>query len=129
MMNKTSIKYLYKHTKRPKNGFPASVLDKITEECSQFHKISFDKDKMTIGALDDGNPFKYIRLTCINGFEIIDHVVAVVMHTGIIFLNNENGSIRIHFKKERQSVWSKIIQWFHHDCKCCPSMEQAKMEF
>ena len=53
MMNKTSIKYLYKHTKRPKNGFPASVLDKITEECSQFHKISFDKDKMTI-ALQEG---------------------------------------------------------------------------
>ena len=72
MFNETAIKYLYKHTKRAEGGLPQRLLDEVVEKCARF-QVSFDNCCMKIGMLDDGNPFKQIRLSCIKGIEIVDN--------------------------------------------------------
>lgn len=112
MINKVAIKYLYKHTKRPKDGLPESKLKEVCEKCSHFFQISFDNEFMTIGSLDDCSPFKQIRLSCINGFEIIDNEVAAVLNSCIIFFNNQTGAIKINIKTESKSVWQRLKMLF-----------------
>lgn len=117
MINKVAIKWLYKHTKRPKAGFPEEVLAEVTKKCEHFFQVSFKDGFMTIGSLEDYSPFKHIRLTCIKGFEIVDPEVAVVTGTYIIFFNNKTGAIKINIKDESRPIWEKFTHIFHVCCR------------
>lgn len=110
MFNEAAIKYLYKHTKRAEGGLPQRLLDEVVEKCARF-QVSFDNCCMKIGMLDDGNPFKQIRLSCIKGIEIVDNEIAVVMNASIIFLDNTDGSIKVSIKNDRKSVWRRFFDW------------------
>jgi len=119
MINKVAIKYLYKHTKRPKDGLPKEKLEEVCRLCEEHFKISFDDEFMTIGSLDDCSPFKKIRISCIRGFEIADCEVAAVLNYCILFFNNRTGTIKINFKTEGIGFWQRLKLWFSSShCHC-----------
>ena len=112
MINKVAIRYLYSHTRRPANGFSRDLFTQVENCCHEFFKISFNENYMTVGSLDEGNPFKRIRLSNINGFKIFDKEVAVIMERSIIFFNNRTGSMKINFRASGQSWWQRLKGWF-----------------
>lgn len=79
MINRITIRYLYKHTHRPKDGFHDSLLRKVADCCREHFKVAFEDGCMIVGVLDYDNPFRRIRLSCIKGFKIVDNEVAVVI--------------------------------------------------
>ena len=42
MINRITIKYLYKHTHRPKDGFHDSLLRKVADCCREHFKVAFE---------------------------------------------------------------------------------------
>lgn len=112
MINEVSIKYLYKHTKRPKDGFPVTLLEEVERKCAEHFDLSFEDGLMVIGSLSDSNPFKRIRMSCIKGFEIIDCEVAAVIDHCIIFFNNADGTIKVNMKKESMPFWRRVAEPF-----------------
>ena len=53
MINELALKYLYKNTHRPIDGFPKSVLQTVETCCKHSFDISFNTDYMVVGSLDD----------------------------------------------------------------------------
>lgn len=117
MINKVTIKYLYRHTHRPKNGFSASLLNQVVDSCGKFFKIVFEDGYMIVGAFDVDNPFRRIRLSCIKGFRIVDNEVAVVMDQSILFFNNATGAVKINFRCSEESWWQRFLDWLR-PCLC-----------
>ena len=111
MINRITIKYLYKHTHRPKDGFHDSLLRKVADCCREHFKVAFEDGCMIVGVLDYDNPFRRIRLSCIKGFKIVDNEVAVVMEQSILFFNNSTGAIKINFRCDDDPWWKRLFSW------------------
>lgn len=116
MISKEAIDYLYKKTKRPKEGFSETFLTQISEKCSKYHKLQFNDGYMIIGALEEYNPFRKIKISAIRGIVELDVVIAVVLNTSIIFFNNHTGKIDINIRSAHQkkiSFLQRLTQFFH----------------
>lgn len=111
MINRITIKYLYKHTHRPKDGFHDSLLRKVADCCREHFKVAFEDGCMIVVVLDYDNPFRRIRLSCIKGFKIVDNEVAVVMEQSILFFNNSTGAIKINFRCDDEPWWKRLFSW------------------
>ena len=111
MINEIAIKYLYKNTHRPIDGFPKSVLQTVETCCKHSFDISFNPDYMVVGSLDDGNPCKMLKMQNINGFVVVDKEVAVVMCDRIIFFDNRNRTVRINIRSDIPSYWKLVKDW------------------
>lgn len=115
MISKEAIDYLYKKTKRPKNGFSETFLNQISEKCGKHHKLQFKDGYMIIGSLEEYNPFRKIRISAIRGIVELDVVIAVVLNTSIIFFNNHTGKIDINIRSaqpKKTSFFRKLTQFF-----------------
>lgn len=111
MISRITIKYLYKHTHRPKDGFHDSLLRKVADCCREHFKVAFEDGCMIVGVFDYDNPFRRIRLSCIKGFKIVDNEVAVVMEQSILFFNNSTGAIKINFRCDDEPWWKRLLSW------------------
>lgn len=118
MINKVTIKYLYRHTHKPKDGFKKSLLDEVAECCREHFDVAFKDGFMEVRALDADNPFRHISLRNIRGFKIVGSEVAVVMERSILFFDNATGSVKINFRCSEPTLWERICEWL------CPSHHQ-----
>lgn len=109
MVNKRTIKYLYKNIRRPKNGLSRRLLTEVEDCCRECFNITFDNEQMTIGALEESNPFRNIRLSSINGFKIVGSEVAVVMEYSILFFNNATGAIDVNIREPEETFFQRLI--------------------
>ncbi len=109
MVNKRTIKYLYKNIRRPKNGLPRKLFAEVEERCRECFNITFENGLMTIGSLDECSPFRNIRISSINGFKIAGNEVAVVMEQSILFFNNATGTIDVNLREPEESFFQRIV--------------------
>ncbi len=124
MANKQTIKYLYKNIRRPKNGLPGNLLAEVEECCRERFNIKFDNGFMTIGTLDECNPFRNIRLSSINGFRIAGNEVAVVTDRSILFFDISTGNISVNIREPEESLFQRFANriksiYPHHSAKPC----------
>lgn len=125
MINKVTIKYLYRHTRKPKDGFKESLLEEVAECCKEHFDVAFSNGFMEVRALEADNPFRRIRLNNIQGFKIVGNEVAVVMVRSILFFDNATGAVKINFRCSEPSLWQKFCEWL---CPCHHQHRRACVE-
>lgn len=92
------INSLYKrHRKRPSTLGERGLhllADFIVEESG----MELDDDKILFTEMSETSPFRAIRLDNINGVEDLGGVLAIVMHSSIIFFNKSTHEASVHIK-------------------------------
>lgn len=108
MITQDVIKEIYKkYSKRP-SSIDDLNMPPLFESVHPAHGISIDDDRMIIRSLPQNSIFHSIPLKNINAIVEFEDVVAIVLHSSIIFLNKEDNRSFVHFKPLEPSIWDKL---------------------
>lgn len=86
------------------------LFEKLPEETM----IEVDGDDIVIGSIAADSPFYRIPLKHIHAIIEFDEAVAIVLHSSILFLSKEDGSLHVHLREIKPSLIDRIFS-FHND--------------
>ena len=109
MITKKVIDTLYrKYRKRPE-GVEQLDIGLLFEYASEHHSIEIDEEgNLLINSIDTASPFHKLSLSRIHGITQFEDVVAIVMHSSILFLSKHDDSVNVHIKFDEPSIWEKL---------------------
>ncbi len=70
--------------------------------------IEIDENDIIINNIDASSPFHRIPVSHIHAILEFDEAVAIVLHSSIIFLSKDDGSVHVHLKEMRPSIIDRI---------------------
>lgn len=115
MITKQVIDDLYKKYRRMPKRLDDRHLGLLVEYAiDNDETVSLEGDKLVFNQLDACSPFREIELERIHGVENFDNVLAVVLHSSIIFINKQTGATNVHLKLNPTSFGDKLRWWFRH---------------
>ncbi len=125
MISKEGIKNLYK-AKQPAGGYSEYFLTQICTKCHKHFKLEIRDGFLIIGQLDDCNPFKKIKYSCINSIQDLGDEVVVVLNTCIIIFNSITGKININIRQlDDDKPTGNIFRRFANMFKCRKAERQG----
>lgn len=109
MITEEVIKEIYKkYGKRPKNA--DLQLDYFINLLAPYHRLEVvDGDELVLPDLEEFSPFKRFLLRSINAIIEFDKIVAMVFSNHIIFLSKESPDMRVHFRPDEKSLFSRLL--------------------
>lgn len=118
MITKKVIDQLYKQY----NKRPASIdelnIPLLFESVHPMHGIEFDEGELVINSISSDSPFHRIPLALIHEIVEFEDVVAIVLHSSIIFLSrmaDTTHPVQVHIKPIDMSIADKISAMFKHN--------------
>ncbi len=109
MITKKVIDELYRRFRKRPSGIEHLDVGLLFEHASEHHDITIDDDgNLVIDSIDENSPFHKIALDRIHGFYQFDDVIAIVLHSSIIFLNKNDNGVNVHIKFDKPSLWERI---------------------
>ena len=112
MVTKKVIDTLYRQFSRPPQSVDELNISLLFEHAAENHGVIIDEDFLYIGSVDPSSPFAMIPLNRINEIVEFDNVIAIVLHSSIIFLNKYTDEVNIHVKVEQPSLWERLKMFF-----------------
>lgn len=111
MLNKKVIAQLYKQFSKPPKSADELNIGLLFDYCFENHGIVIDENELYIGSVDPHSPFSCIPLRLIHEIVEFETVVAIVLHSSIIFLNKEDAGVNIHLNLNdpKSNIWSRIV--------------------
>ena len=111
MLNKKVIAQLYKQFPKPPKSADELNIGLLFDYCFDNHGIVIDENELFIGSVDPHSPFSCLPLRLIHEIVEFENVVAIVLHSSIIFLNKEDSGVNIHLNLNdpKTSVWSRLV--------------------
>ena len=98
MIHKKVIDAIYKKCrKRPASPDELNIpllFEKLPEEAM----IEVDGNDIVINSVDRNSPFHSIPVSHIHAILEFDEAIAIVLHSSIIFLSTDDGSMHVHLK-------------------------------
>ena len=98
MIHKKVIDAIYKKCrKRPASPDELNIpllFEKLPEEAM----IEDDGNDIVINSVDRNSPFHSIPVSHIHAILEFDEAIAIVLHSSIIFLSKDDGSMHVHLK-------------------------------
>lgn len=98
MIQKKVIDSIYKKfRKRPVSPDELDIpllFEKVPIETA----IEIDGDQLVINSIESSSPFHSIPVSHIHAIIEFDEAVAIVLHSSIIFISKEDGSVHVHLK-------------------------------
>lgn len=108
MIQKKVIDSIYKKfNKRPASPDELDIpllFEKIPLETA----VEIDGDQLIINSIESSSPFHSIPIRHIHAILDFDEAVAIVLHSSIIFINKEDGSVNIHLKDIGPSIFDRL---------------------
>lgn len=99
MIQKKAIESIYnKFRKRPASPDELDI-PLLFEQVPDETGIEIDGDHLVINSVDANSPFHSIPVNHIHAILDFDEAVAIVLHSSIIFINKEDGSVSVHLKE------------------------------
>ena len=112
MIQKKVIDAIYKKCgKRPASPDELDIpllFEKLPEETM----IEVDGNDIVIGSIDPSSPFYRIPVNHIHAILEFEEAIAIVLHSSILFLSKENGSLHVHLRELKQSFMEKLRNAF-----------------
>lgn len=109
MITKKVIDELYSRYRKPPHGIENLDIGLLFEYASDHHNITIDENGcLVINSIDSRSPFHKFPLANIHGLTHFEDVVAVVMHSSIIFLNKHDQGVNVHLRLEGPSLWERM---------------------
>lgn len=108
MITKEVINEIYKkYSKRPSSPDELNM-PPLFEAAHRSHGIKIEDDKLMINSIPKNSIFHSVPLKNINAILEFESVVAIVLHSSIIFLNKKDNKNYINFKPIEMSFIDKL---------------------
>lgn len=108
MVTKKVIDSIYKTCKsRPETPDELNIA-LLFEALEEHHAIRIENGSIIINSIPPTSPFHKVALRCVHDIIEFADVVAIVLHSSIIFLNKNDNKTHIHIKQERPSFMDRI---------------------
>lgn len=108
MIQKKVIEAIYKKcSKRPASPDELNIpllFEKLPEETM----IEVDGNDIVIGSISSNSPFYRIPVNHIHAILEFDEAVAIVLHSSILFLSKEDGSLHVHLREMKPSLIDRL---------------------
>ncbi len=92
------IRSLYKRFSRRPSTLDERQLHLLADFIVEQRGLELDDDRLIFTEMEPLSPFREIRLDNINGVADLGKLLAIVMHSSIIFLNKETLAATVHLK-------------------------------
>lgn len=112
MVTNKVIDAVYKqYKKRPASIDELDTALLFTEELLN-HDLYVDEGRLVINSIDPHSPFHSIALDRIHAIVNFENVVAIVLHSSIIFLSKRDNKVHVHIKMEKPSFMDRVRMKF-----------------
>lgn len=108
MVTKKVIGNLYKQFNCPPDDIYDLNIAMLFDKAAEHHGLVVDENYIFIGSVDPSSPFAMIPLNRINAIVEFDSVIAIVLHSSIIFLDKHSDQVHIHIKDRQPTLWDKM---------------------
>lgn len=112
MISNKVIDAIYKqYRKRPASPDELDIpllFEKVPEEVG----IEVDGNDIVINSIDQSSLFRRIPVGNIHAIVEFDEAVAIVMHSSILFISKEDGTIHVHLKNIGPSLIDRLRSVF-----------------
>lgn len=109
MITKKVIDELYRRFRKRPSGIEHLDIGLLFEYASEHHNVTIDDEgNIVIDSIDPNSPFHKIALDRVHGFYHFDDVIAIVLHSSIIFLNKNDNGVNVHIKFDKPSLWERV---------------------
>ncbi|WP_289157482.1 hypothetical protein [uncultured Muribaculum sp.] len=109
MITKKVIDELYARYRKPPHGIENLDIGLLFEYASDHHNITIDENgSLVIKSIDSRSPFHKFPLANIHGLTHFEDVVAIVLHSSIIFLNKHDHGVNVHLQLEGPTLWERM---------------------
>lgn len=96
------IRSLYKRFNRRSASLDDRRLDLLCDNIVDQHGLELDDDCIVFSAMEPDAPLRSIRLDNIHGVAELGDVLAIVLHSSIIFFNRRTLRTSVHLKPARR---------------------------
>lgn len=115
MITKKVIDELYRRFRKRPACIEHLDIGLLFDYASEYHNITIDGDgNIIIDSIDEQSPFHKISLDRVHGFYHFDDVIAIVLHSSIIFLNKHDNGVNVHIKFDKPSLWERVKWKFNN---------------
>ena len=108
MTQKKIIDAIYKKCRRRPQSPDELNIPLLFEKLPEEAMIEIDENDIIINNIDASSPFHRIPVSHIHAILEFDEAVAIVLHSSIIFLSKDDGSVHVHLKEMRPSIIDRI---------------------
>ncbi len=108
MTQKKVIDAIYKKCRRRPQSPDELNIPLLFEKLPEEAMIEIDENDIIINNIDASSPFHRIPVSHIHAILEFDEAVAIVLHSSIIFLSKDDGSVHVHLKEMRPSIIDRI---------------------
>lgn len=90
---------LYKRFRRCPPSLDERGLHLLADYIVDARWMELDDDRIVFSGMDKSSPFREILLRNINGVTDLGQLIAIVMHSSIIFFNKHSGEASVHLRQ------------------------------
>ena len=108
MVTKKVIDTIYRQFNHPPQSVDELNIGLLFDYAIENHGIVIDENDLYIGSVDPKSPFAVLPLDRIHEIVEFDDVIAIVLHSSIIFLNKHNSDVNVHIRISPPSPWSRL---------------------
>lgn len=111
MIQKKVIDAIYKKFKKRPASPDELDIPLLFEKVPMEAGIEIDGNNLVINSIESSSPFHTIPIGHIHAIIEFDEAVAIVLHSSIIFISKEDGSIHVHLKDIGLSLLDRVRQF------------------
>lgn len=108
MVTNKVIETIYKKYRKRPTSPDQLDLPVLFQESIDPHELFIDGDELIINSIDPSSPFHSIRLDRVHAILEFENVVAIVLHSSIIFLGKNDRSVHVHVKMDQPSLIDRV---------------------
>ncbi|MDE5811714.1 MAG: hypothetical protein K2H61_05345 [Muribaculaceae bacterium] len=122
MISKKVIDQLYKQYNRRAQSIDQLNIPLLFEAVNPNHGIEFDGEDLVINSVESDSPFHRIPMRGIHEIVEFEDVVAIVLHSSIIFLSRHADyphPVQVHLKPLGMTLGQKLSSFFRKGVEEC----------
>ncbi len=108
MIQKKVIDAIYKKYRRRPVSPDELNIPLLFEQLPEDAGIEIDGNDIIINSIDSRSPFHKIPVNHIHAILEFDEAVAIVLHSSIVFISKEDGSVHVHIKEIGMSLIDRL---------------------
>lgn len=110
MVTQKVIEELYKAYRHRPASTDDLDIELLFTHAAILHGVSYEGDDIVIDSIPDYSPFHRIGLGRVHGIVGFERNVAIVLHSAIIFLDNDTPDVNIHLRSARRPWWKRAMR-------------------
>jgi hypothetical protein len=108
MIHKNVIDAIYKKFRHRPSSPDELNIPLLFESLHEDAQVEVDEKHLVIGKLEHCSPFRKIPIHHIHAIVGFEEMVAIVLHSSIVFIKKDDGSAYVHLKEISQNFFERM---------------------